>query len=137
MCVFLCESPIRLLLATSNVWGIEKAALELHNRCSLYHHRLHETTDDMIILADLTDQYQFPPSLAPSDLWPVLVAYSDLTRTVIIIELTACFETNFKRCRNTVNLLRRWKVMTLSWDLIIVEVGLRILLMSQTCSWCF
>ena len=44
--------------------------------------------------------------------------------TVIIIDLTACFETNFERCRNTVNLFRRWKVMTLSWDLIIAEVGL-------------
>ena len=53
----------------------------------------------MIILADLTDHYQFPPSLAPSDLRPDLVVYSELTRTAIIIELTVCFETNFKEAK--------------------------------------
>ena len=49
-----------------------------------------QVIDDMIILADLTDQYQFPPSLAPSDLQPDLVAYSEVTRTAIIIELMHC-----------------------------------------------
>ena len=58
-----------------------------------------QVSDDMTILADLTDQYMFPPSLAPSDLWPDLVAYSELTKTAIIIELTVCFETNFRKLR--------------------------------------
>ena len=42
-----------------------------------------QVPDDRIILrlADLTDQYQFPPSLAHSDLRPDLVAYSELNRT--------------------------------------------------------
>ena len=53
----------------------------------------------MTILADLTDQYLFPPSLAPSDLRPDLVAYSELTKTAIIIELTVCFETNFEEAK--------------------------------------
>ena len=57
--------------------------------------------------------------LASSGLRPDLVVYSELTKISIIIELTVCFEPNFKeakeRSRNTVNLWRRSKVMTLLW----------------------
>lgn len=55
--------------------------------------------DDMTVLADLNDQYQFPPVLAPSDLRPDLVAYSEETKTAVIVELTVCFETNFQEAR--------------------------------------
>ena len=58
-----------------------------------------QVSDDMTILADVTDQYRLPPSLAPSDLWPDLVAYSELTKTPIIIALTVCFETHFEEAK--------------------------------------
>ena len=45
---------------------------------------------------DLDEQYQFPPKLAPSNLQPDLVAYSEGAKTVMIVELTVCFETNFQ-----------------------------------------
>ena len=53
----------------------------------------------MTVLTDLSDQYHFPPSLALTDLRPNLVAYSDLTKSVIIVELTVCYETNYKEAQ--------------------------------------
>ena len=57
-----------------------------------------QVPDDVIVLTDLSDgdQYQFPPSLVLSDLRPDLVAYSNLTKSVTMVELTVCYETNFK-----------------------------------------
>ena len=55
--------------------------------------------EDMTILADLNDHYQFPPVLAPTDLRPDLVAYSEETKSAILVELTVCFETNFEEAR--------------------------------------
>ena len=57
-------------------------------------------TDDVSVLADLSEQYHFPASLACSDLRPDLVAHSDLTKTATIVELTVCFETNFEAARS-------------------------------------
>ena len=53
----------------------------------------------MTVLADLDNQYQFPPALAPTDLRPDLVAYSDETKSAMIVELTVCFKTNFQEAR--------------------------------------
>lgn len=36
--------------------------------------------DDMPVIVDLDDQYQFPPVITPSDLRPDRVAYSDAQR---------------------------------------------------------
>ena len=62
--------------------------------------------------------------LASSGLRPDLVVYSELTKISIIIELTVCFEPNFKeakeRSQNTVNVWRRSKVMTVV-DLLMVK----------------
>ena len=58
-----------------------------------------QVPDDMTVLTDLSDQYQFLPSLALTDLRPDLVAYSDLTKSVIIVELTVCYETNYKEAQ--------------------------------------
>ena len=50
----------------------------------------------MEVVADLEQQYQFPPSLTFTDLRPDLVAYSCLAKTAIIVKLTVHFETNFQ-----------------------------------------
>ena len=55
--------------------------------------------DDMTVLADLNDHYLFPPALAPTDLWPDPVAYSEKAKTAILVELTVCFETNFQEAQ--------------------------------------
>ena len=47
-------------------------------------------TNDVTVLTDLSDQYQFPPCLALSD----LVAYMQQpTKLVTLVELTVCYET--------------------------------------------
>ena len=89
-----------------------------------------QVPDDMITLADLTDQYQFPSSLTPSNLWPDLVVCSELTRTAIIIELTVGFETNFKEGNEKKEskyseLVEEVERIDFVVDLITVEVGLR------------
>ena len=52
------------------------------------------------VLADLSEQYHFPTSLACSDLRPDLVVYSQQTKATIIVELTVCYETNFEEARS-------------------------------------
>ena len=63
-----------------------------------------QVSEDMKVVADLEQQYQFPPSLAAfTDLQPDLVAYSCLAKTAIIVELTVCFETDgFCQLRDSV-----------------------------------
>ena len=56
--------------------------------------------DDICVLADLSEQYHFPTSLACSDLRPDLVVYSQQTKAAIIVELTVCYETNFEEARS-------------------------------------
>ena len=57
-----------------------------------------QVLDDVTVLTDLPDcdQYQFPSNLALSDLRPDLVAYSNQTKSVTLMELTVCYETNFR-----------------------------------------
>ena len=49
------------------------------------------------IIADLPDQcpYTFPPHIASTDLRPDIVVWSDTTRSVALLELTVCHESNF------------------------------------------
>ena len=45
--------------------------------------------------ADLDVSYHFPSHITSTDLRPDIVIWSDTRRTVLIIELTVCFETNY------------------------------------------
>ena len=47
------------------------------------------------ITADLDASYHFPSHITSTDLRPDIVMWSDLRRTVLIVELTICFETNY------------------------------------------
>ena len=79
-----------------------------------------QVSEDMKVVADLEQQYQFPPSLPFTDLRPDLVAYSCLAKTAIIVALTVCFETNFqdakeRKAASIQNWSRRLKKMILLW----------------------
>ena len=91
-----------------------------------------QVPDDVIVLTDLSDgdQYQFPPSLALSDLGPDLVVYSNLTKSVTMVELTVCYETNFKGAqsrkeRKYMELVEEIEQNGFVVNLITVEVGSR------------
>lgn len=96
--------------------------------------------NDVTVLADLSEQYQFPPSLALSDLRPDLVAYSNLTKSVIIVELTVCYETNFRDARarkeeKYTELVKEVEENGFVVDLITVEVGSRGFVNYESFSW--
>ena len=55
--------------------------------------------DETTIVTDLSDNYQFPPCLALTDLRPDLVAYNVQTKSALLLEPTVCFETNFEDAR--------------------------------------
>ena len=56
-----------------------------------------QVTEDVRVVADLDKHsYHIPSFLAHSDLRPGIIAYSCFTKTVILIELTICSETNFE-----------------------------------------
>lgn len=79
-----------------------------------------EVPNDIIIVADVTDQYLFPPALAPSDAWPDLVAYSELTKMAIIISSQSALTQTLRKLRrersiNTRNLLWKLKEMISLW----------------------
>ena len=63
-----------------------------------------------------------------SDLWPDLVAYSCLAKIAIIVELTVCFETNFKDAQKRkeakyTELVEEVEKNDFIVDLITLEVG--------------
>ena len=91
-----------------------------------------QVPDDVTVLTDLPngDQYQFPSSLTLTDLHPDLVAYSNLTKSVTMVELTVCYETNFKDAQSRkeekyMELVEEIEQKGFVVDLITVEVGSR------------
>ena len=89
-----------------------------------------QVSEDMKVVADLEQQYQFPPSLAFADLRPDLVAYSCLAKTAIIVELTVCFETNFqdakeRKATKYSELVEEIEENDFVVDMITLEVGSR------------
>ena len=106
------------LSAACKLCGEKQTLCHVLNNCKValnfrrYNHRhdeiLHIITefvkehvpDDMCVLADLSEQYHFPTSLACSDLRPDLVIYSQQTKAAIIVELTVYYETNFEEARS-------------------------------------
>ena len=51
------------------------------------------------ITVDLDASYHIPSHIASTDLRPDIVMWSDLKKTVLLIELTVCFETNYAEAR--------------------------------------
>ena len=51
------------------------------------------------ITVDLAASYHFPSHIATTDLRPDIVMWSDIKKTVLLIELTVCFETNYAEAR--------------------------------------
>ena len=89
-----------------------------------------QVSEDVVIVADLDQQYLFPTSLAFTDLRPDLVAYSCLAKTAIILELTICFETNFQDAKQRKvakysELVEEIEDRDFVVDLITLEVGSR------------
>ena len=90
-----------------------------------------QVPEDVTVLADLpnNDQYHLPSSLALSDLRPNLVAYSNLTMSATIVELTVCLETKFKdaqlRKEKYIELVEEIEEKGFVVDLITMEVGLK------------
>ena len=117
-----------------------KVALNLH-RYNNRHDKIlqiissfvqNQVPEDVTVLADLpnSDQYHLPSSLALSDLRPDLVAYSNLTMSATIVELTVCFETNFKDAQlrkeeKYMELVEEIEEKGFVVDLITMEVGSR------------
>ena len=56
-----------------------------------------QVTEDMTVVANLDEHlYTF---LALSDPRPDIIANSHFTKTVIVVELTICFESNFEEAQ--------------------------------------
>ena len=86
----------------------------------------------MHVIADLEDQYHFPPCIAHTDLRPDLIIYSEFTKSTPLMELTVCFETNFEEAKsrkemkysNLVDEIEE-NTFTVLVDLVTIEVGAR------------
>ena len=86
--------------------------------------------DDMHVIADLEDQYHFPPCLAHTDLRPDLIIYSKLTKSATLMGLTVCFETNFEEAKSRkemkyADLVDEIEENGFTVDLVTIEVGAR------------
>ena len=46
--------------------------------------------------ADISDTYEFPHHISPTDLRPELVWWDKAHKSITLVELTVCFETNFE-----------------------------------------
>ena len=49
--------------------------------------------------ADLGDDYTFPRHITPTDLRPDIVLWDDSKKSLTLLELTVCFETQFRNAQ--------------------------------------
>ena len=86
----LCNCPVALQLRRYNV----RHDNVLHVIFNLLKEHL---PAGQSVIADLQDQspYTFPPHIARTDLRPDIVVWNDATRSVVLLELTVCHESNF------------------------------------------
>ena len=80
--------------------------------------------------ADISDSYEFPLHIIPTDLRPDLVWWDEAHKSITLVELTVCFETNFKEAarRKTVkyhHLVEQAKARGYRSELITLQVGSR------------
>ena len=55
---------------------------------------MHLPTPDTSFTADLGDNYSFPTHIVPTDLWPDIVWWNDVKKTIVLVELTIPFDTS-------------------------------------------
>ena len=80
--------------------------------------------------ADISDNYEFPHHIIPTDLRPDLVWWDEAHKSITLVELTVCFETNFEEAarRKTVkylHLVEQAKARGYRSELITLQVGSR------------
>ena len=102
----------RALDDSCRLCGKRQTLCHILNHCDValrrYNHR-HDTILSMMasffssnrqqITVDLDASYHIPSHIASTDLRPDIVMWSDLKKTVLLIELTVCFETNYAEAR--------------------------------------
>ena len=97
----------------------------------IFEHLQHQCAEEYCILVDLPgENYSFPTSVAPTDLRPDLVVWSDSQRIVVLVELTICFETNFvdaalRKTNKYQDLLEACSANDYTTSLVTLEVGSR------------
>ena len=86
----LCNCPVALQLCRYN----ERHDEALHVIFDLLKQHLPEGYS---VIADLQDQspFTFPTHIARTDLRPDIVVWNDATKSVVLLELTVCHESNF------------------------------------------
>ena len=57
----------------------------------------HNISSAATVTADISDTYEFPHHIIPTDLRPDLVWWDEAHKSITLVELTVCFETNFDR----------------------------------------
>ena len=80
--------------------------------------------------ADIDDTYEFPHHIIPTDLRPDLVWWNEAHKSITLVELTVCFETNFEEAaqRKTakyLHLVEQAKARGYRSELITLQVGSR------------
>ena len=80
--------------------------------------------------ADISDNCEFPHHIIPTDLRPDLVWWDEAHKSITLVELTVCFETNFEEAarRKTVkylHLVEQAKARGYRSELITLQVGSR------------
>ena len=80
--------------------------------------------------ADISDSYEFPLHIIPTDLWPDLVWWDEAHKSITLVELTVCFETNFEEAaRRKIakyhHLVEQAKARGYRSELITLQVGSR------------
>ena len=86
------------------------------------------TTSSMT--ADISDTYDFPHHIIPTDLRPDLVWWDETHKSITLVELTVCFETNFveaarRKTAKYLHLVEQAKARGYRSELITLQVGSR------------
>ena len=82
------------------------------------------------LTVDVTDQYNFPLHIVTTDLRPDLVWWDEAHKSLHLVELTVCFETNFKeaalrKSAKYVHLVEQAEARGYMTELITLQVGSR------------
>ena len=90
----------------------------------------HNISSTATVTADISDTYEFPHHIIPTDLRPDLVWWDEAHKSITLVELTVCFETNFEEAarRKTakyLHLVEEAKARGYRSELIPLQVGSR------------
>ena len=82
------------------------------------------------LTADISDSYNFPLHIVSKDLQPDLVSWDETHKSLILAELTVCFESNFegaaqRKSAKYTNVVEQIQARGYKTDLITLQVGSR------------